>query len=170
MHGQSCRLYFHLSLVVRLNRCVRSFSLPYILQPNPYPSTPLYQLQQIEIVQLLPILQDIPLHLTRIHPRHEILHAPRDQKRRIRHHLRAHPHVPLLHKLDGRRHRLGHAQPRHDDAEAPPGEARDAELALHVAEFEAAGEDAHVVEFGEEELFVLEADGVGGEEAAEEVG
>lgn len=79
--------------------------------------------------------------------------------------------MALLHELDRRAHVLRHAQPRHDDAEAPPGEARHADFALHVAEFERAdGEDAHVVEFFEQEFFVLEADGVGGGEVGEGVG
>ncbi len=78
--------------------------------------------------------------------------------------------MPLLHELERRRHVVGHAQPRHDDAEAPAGEAGDADLALHVAELEGRGEEAQVVEFGEEEGLVFEADGVGGGEGGEGVG
>ena len=127
--------------------------------------------QQIKIIQLLPILENIPLHLTAIHPRDEILHVPRHQEGGIRYDLGAYAHVPLLHESHRRRHVLGHVQARHEDGEAPAGEARDAHFALHVAEFDdEGGEDAHVVEFFDQEFFVLEADGVGGGEVAEGVG
>lgn len=120
--------------------------------PNPpppplLPPSPPSPSQQIEIVQLLPVPQNVPPDLAPVHPRHDILHVPRHQERRVRHHLRAHPDVPLLHEPDRRRHVVRHAQPRHHDAEAPPREAGDADFPLHVAEFGRGGEDAHVVEF-----------------------
>lgn len=141
---------------------VRSGSQSLLLHPS----------QQIKIIQLVPIPQDVPLHLTPIHPRHVVLHPPRHQERRVRHDLRAHAHVPLLHEPHRRRHVLRHAQARHDDAEPPPREAGDADLPLHVAEFGRAGrgEDAGVVELGEEEGLVFEADGVVRGEVGEGVG
>lgn len=146
-----------------------SFLLPSHIPASPPSSS---SSQQIKIIQLLPIPQDIPLHLTPIHPRHVILHPPRHRKRRIRHHLRAHAHVPLLHEFHRRRHVLRHAQARHDDAEPPPREAGDADFPLHVAEFGRAGqgEDAGVVELGEEEGLVFQADGVVGGQVGEGVG
>lgn len=41
-------------------------------------------LQQIEIVQLVPVAHDVALDLAGVHPGHEILHIPGDQERRIR--------------------------------------------------------------------------------------
>lgn len=80
--------------------------------------------------------------------------------------------MPLLHELDRGRHVLRHPQARHDDAEPPPREAGDADFPLHVAEFGRAGrgEDAGVVELGEEEGLVFQADGVVGGQVGEGVG
>lgn len=74
--------------------------------------------------------------------------------------------MALLHKLHRRGNILRHPQTRHHNAEAAPCEACHADFPLDVAEFGGGGEDPDVVEFGEEELFVLDADGVGGGEGA----
>lgn len=39
---------------------------------------PLLLSQQVEIVQLIPILENVPLDLRRINPRDKVLHVPRD--------------------------------------------------------------------------------------------
>ena len=78
--------------------------------------------------------------------------------------------MPLLHEPHRRQNVRRHPQPRHHDAESAPGETRDADFSLDVAQFEGGGEDADVVEFAKQELFVLEADGVGGGEGGEGVG
>ena len=63
-----------------------------------HPSAP--QSQQIKIIQLIPILENVPLDPTRVHPSNKILHIPRHQKRRIRHDFRSNSDMPLLDKLD----------------------------------------------------------------------
>ena len=88
--------------------------------------------------------------------------------------------MPLLHEPRRRLHRVGHLQPRHDDGQAAARERRDRDLVLDVAELGAAvvgrrgggvgGQDAEVVQFGEEEGFVPGAEGVGGGEEGEAVG
>ena len=78
--------------------------------------------------------------------------------------------MALLHELHRRGHVLRHVQPRHHDAESAPREAGDTDFALHVAEFDRAGEDAHIVEFFQEQFFVFKADRIGGGEGGEGVG
>ena len=144
--------------------------IPY-LPPPPPTFRPPPPSQQIEIVQLVPVPEHVPLHLAPVHPGDEVLHGPRHQERRVRHHLRPHPHVALLHKLHRRRHRLRHPQPRHHHPEPPPREPGGAHFPLHGAQRAASpGQDAHGVEFLQHELFVLDADGVGGGEVGEGVG
>ena len=69
------------------------------------------------------------------------------------------------HRADGLRE-PGHA---HDHGEAPPTEGGDGELVVDVAELRRGGEDAEVVELGEELRLPLRADGVLRGEAGEAV-
>ena len=68
-------------------------------------------LQQIKIIQLLPILKNIPPNLTPIHPRNKIFHAPCHKIRRIRYRLRPNPDMALLNNFRRRLHRLYHPEP-----------------------------------------------------------
>ncbi len=71
--------------------------------PPKHPASTSYllaPLQQIEVVQLIPVLQDIPLDLRLIDPSDKVLHIPRDQIRRIRDNLRPDPNMALLNELD----------------------------------------------------------------------
>ena len=55
--------------------------------------------KQIKVIQLIPILQDVPLDLARVDPSNQILHIPRDEKRRICNDFRACSNVALLDEL-----------------------------------------------------------------------
>lgn len=66
--------------------------------------------------------------------------------------------MSLLDQFRGSLDRFRHSQASHYDREAAPAKGRDGDGALDFGEFGGAGsrgEDAHVVEFGEEELFVF---------------
>ena len=126
--------------------------------------------KQFEIVQLIPIPHDIPLNLAPHNPGNKVLHSPRDEKRRVRDGLGADTDVALLHHLGRSLHRLGHAQPRHDDGEPPPREGRHCGAVLDGRELRRAREDAHVVELLEEEGLVLASRGGLGWEEGEAVG
>lgn len=53
-------------------------------------------LQQIEIVQLVPVAHNVALDLAGIHPGHEVLHIPSDQECRIRDDFCPDSNVPLF--------------------------------------------------------------------------
>lgn len=78
--------------------------------------------------------------------------------------------MPLLNHLGRRLHVLRHAQPRHDDGQTPTRECADGQFVLDGAELGGRFEDAHVVEFVEQEFFVFAADGVLGRQEGEAVG
>jgi hypothetical protein len=143
-------------------------SVSYTPSPHPIPS------QQIKVVQLLPIPQHVPLDLTAVHPRDKILHAPTDQERRIRHHVRADAHMALLDKLDRRRHVLHHARPHHHDADPAPREARDRHFFLHRRQAGALAaallDDANVVQLLQQRRLVLDAKGRVGRELRKQMG
>lgn len=78
--------------------------------------------------------------------------------------------MPLLDELGGGLDGLGHAQACHDDGEAAAGKGADGDVVLDGGELGGGGEDAHVVELCEEEVFVFAAGGVFGGEEGEAVG
>lgn len=57
--------------------------------------------EQIEIIQFVPILEDVPLHLAAVHPRHEILHVARDEESRIDDDFRTDANMALFDEFDG---------------------------------------------------------------------
>ena len=66
--------------------------------------------------------------------------------------------MALLNQLCGCLYGLCHTQASHDDGETTATECGDGDLALDFGEFGDAGsggEDAYVVEFGQEEFFVF---------------
>jgi hypothetical protein len=95
------------------------------------------------------ILKNISLNPTPIHPGNKILHAPRNQIRRIRNRLRPNPDMALLNDLRRGLHRLRHPQSR----QAAAGESGDRDAVFDAREL--GGQDADVVQLGEEERFVF---------------
>lgn len=78
--------------------------------------------------------------------------------------------MALFDELRGGLDGLGHAQAGHDDGEAAAGKGADGDVVLDGGELGGRRENAHVVEFGEEEDFVFAAGGVFGGEEGEAVG
>ena len=70
-YQNSFPMHFPFSLLQNAAAAQTSLDPPSIM----YPRIPTTNLQQIEIIQLLPIPQDISLNLRPINPSHEILHA-----------------------------------------------------------------------------------------------
>lgn len=66
-------------------------------------------LQKIKIIQLIPILQDIPLDLTPIDPSDKVLHASRNKVSSISHSLRTDSNMTLLNDLRCGLYSLCHA-------------------------------------------------------------
>lgn len=128
------------------------------------------QSQQLKVIQLIPILHNVPLNLASHGPRHKVLRVPRHQVRRIGNLVNADAHMALLDELRGGLDRLGHAQPCHDDGQAAAGKGTDGDVVLDGGQLGGGGEDAHVVELVEEQLFVFAAGGVVGGEEGEAVG
>lgn len=131
---------------------------------------PRQPLEQLEIIQLIPVLHDIPLNLASHRPGDKVLHTPRHQERRIRHSLGTNSHVSLLNHLGRRLHRLRHAQPGHQHGEPSSRKGADRHAVLDCGELGGCGEDAHVVELIEEELLVLSAGCVVGWEKRKTMG
>lgn len=126
------------------------------------------------IINLIPVLSNTLSNLTRVHPRHKVLHSHRHQERRVRHHLRSNPHMALLDKRRSIAHRLRHPQLAHHDRQPPPAERSNGHLGLEVANLWLAassggGQNAHVLKFGEGKGLVLAADWVCGIELGQAV-
>lgn len=124
-------------------------------------------LEQLEIIQLVPVLHNIPLNLAPDGPRDKVLRRPRDQVRRVRDRLGADAHVALLDQLRRGLHRLRHTQPRHDDGEPPPRKGTDGRAVLHRRQLRRRRQDAHVVQLVQEEVLVLTPGGVVGRQEGE---
>lgn len=153
------------------------FQMPHFIHPTPSNAipNPKYRRgpiqwsspsQQIKVIQLLPVPQDIPLDLRAINPRHKVLHAPCNEECGIGDGLRADPDMALLDKFRGGLHRFGHAEACHDDGQPTAAECGHSDGPLDLGEFGArgGGKDAHVVQLGEQEGLVFEAErGVGGQ-------
>src|SRR5450432_1932377 len=80
------------------------------------------------------------------------------------------PHMSLFYDIRGSLDRFCHSQPCQHDGEASACKGRDGDAVFDGGELASCGEDGHVVEFGEEEVFVLVADGVLGGEGGEFMG
>lgn len=134
-------------------------------QPDP-------TLQQIEIIQLVAVLHDIPLDLAAIHPGDIILHVAGDQERRVGDDLGADADMALLDERDSlpesahspeatqikrqggegtyRLNTLHHARPRHNHSQPTPAKRRHRHLPLHARQprplLAALLQDAHAPE------------------------
>lgn len=90
--------------IIACRRIPHGLSSPaLILCPLPSNSS-----QQLEVIQLIPVLHNIPLNLASHTPRHKVLRRPRHEIRRVRNRLGTDPHVSLLDHLGRRLHRLRH--------------------------------------------------------------
>lgn len=118
--------------------------------------------QQFEIIQLIPILHDVPLDLASHAPRHEILRRPRHKKRRIRDRLRAHPHMALLDHLSRRLYSLCHPKSRHYHRQSTARKGGDRDAVFDSRQLGFGGQYTHIVQLVEEELFVFATDCVVG--------
>ena len=116
--------------------------------------------KQLEIIQLIPILHDIPLDLASHRPGHKVLHAPRNQICCICYCLSTHTHMPLLHHFRRRLHCFRHPQPCHEHWESSSRKSADCDAVLDGGELGGRRENAHVVELIEKELFLFSAHGV----------
>lgn len=115
------------------------------------------QLQQFKIIKLVTVLHDVPLDLAAHGPCHKVLHASRNQVRRVRNSLSSHAHVALLDHLGRSLDILGHAQSGHKDGQSAARKGADGNLILDGGKFGGGVKDTHVVELVEEKLFVLAA-------------
>ena len=115
------------------------------------------QLQQLKIIKLVTVLHDVPLDLAAHSPCHKVLHASRNQVRRIRNSLGSHAHVALLNHLGCSLDILGHAQSGHKHGQSAARKGADGNLILDGGKFGGGVKDTHVVELVEEKLFVLAA-------------
>lgn len=97
------------------------------------------RLQQIKIVQFLAVLQDISLYLGALHPGNKVLHAPGNKESRVGNRFRADPDVALLDELDGRLHRLSHAESGHHHGKAAAAEGGHGHRLFDFRKFGASG-------------------------------
>lgn len=145
----------------------------YSKKTSPLPAQPPLQkteLQQLKVIQLVPVLHNVLLNLASHSPRDKVLVVARHQVGRVCDLVDADADVALLDELCGGLDGLGHAQAGHDDGEAAAGKGADGDVVLDGGELGGGGEDAHVVELCEEEVFVFAAGGVFGGEEGEAVG
>lgn len=66
-------------------------------------------------------------------------------------------------------HRLTHPQPCHHNTQPPPRKPTDPNLPLHLAEPDPLTQDSHRVQLLQQQLLMLQANGVGGFEVGEGV-
>lgn len=131
---------------------------------------PRCRLQQLKVIQLVAVLHNVALDLAAHRPRHKVLGRSGDEVGRVRYRLDADTDVALLNHLGRGLHRLGHAQSRHDNGQAPAGKGTDGRAVLDGRELRRRRKDAHVVQLVEQQLLVLAADGIVGWEERQAVG